>query len=566
MPRRQASHPVPSSHNSASAHTHTSNALVLPDPNSIPERTESRSAPSSPTEKLHASHAAADDRGDALHTKQRSPRTADHTQGRPKSVLIDTSALGKYAEISFIPEQSARPAPPRRRGTKYSEIVHPEPAVGSGEREGAGQEGRGTPEVIDSSIYDTPNSAAPPVPQRPGPSFGEPEDPFSSEFFPTASAPATVAAAAAGGNHQKNDAGAGPTADVDPFVGFTGDVFDTNVDDPSQFYDHPPTHHPRTEPPSATTQPPASDGPSNGYAVPPSNSDTQQKATPPDEDDSSDFTGASTYEDASMFVRDLQRDRELRGEIFAPAADVFLSRPDNREGKEDSPQYDLPPSSFPECDQQREEDDAAAAATAYDFPAALSKHPYKRPDEPPTYSNVPQHEPHLHVVKYPAGTGKAASSSPQQTSRQRLDMPLPPIPPDPAPGQTQVWPPPSKAYPAAAPKAQAPPPLPARPKQPSSSAADLPPPLPPMSFPRKDDFPPLPPRKKTNGGPSGSPPSSVQEAPLPLLPGRGSDREVAIMRLVELGYSRSDIVRALAVAKNDPQLAELILKEFGHHR
>lgn len=40
-------------------------------------------------------------------------------------------------------------------------------------------------------------------------------------------------------------------------------------------------------------------------------------------------------------------------------------------------------------------------------------------------------------------------------------------------------------------------------------------------------------------------------------------REDAIMELVSLGYSRSDVVRAMAVAGNDYLLAKSILKEFG---
>ena len=82
-----------------------------------------------------------------------------------------------------------------------------------------------------------------------------------------------------------------------------------------------------------------------------------------------------------------------------------------------------------------------------------------------------------------------------------------------------------------------------------------------------EDHPPLPPRKKTTNG-NTSPPCNYDSSPRSSLErvrggGMSTAREDAIMELVSLGYSRSDVVRAMAVAGNDYLLAKSILKEFG---
>ena len=132
----------------------------------------------------------------------------------------------------------------------------------------------------------------------------------------------------------------------------------------------------------------------------------------------------------------------------------------------------------------------------------------------------------------------------------RMDMPLPPLPPS------------SSSSPPVPQRAQA-----TAPSSSSSSQDGL-----------SNSYPPLPPRNpRANGGASspvppqqqqqqqqvpqeparGAPPSSASSAP------RGQCREDSIMDLVTLGYSRSDVVRALSIARNDFNIAKGILMEFG---
>ena len=164
-----------------------------------------------------------------------------------------------------------------------------------------------------------------------------------------------------------------------------------------------------------------------------------------------------------------------------------------------------------------------------------------------------------------------SNSDPHPPSR--ADMPLPPLPSNHNQGAT------------AGPKA--PPPLPARPPvmthtlsqkkaPPVHPSRSDPPPLPPYNprrpqqqqqqgAPSVEEHPPVPPRKKATNGNTSPPNSSSPRSTLERARGGGGNttREDIIMELCSLGYSRSDIVRALAVAGNDYQLAKLILKEFG---
>lgn len=128
----------------------------------------------------------------------------------------------------------------------------------------------------------------------------------------------------------------------------------------------------------------------------------------------------------------------------------------------------------------------------------------------------------------------------------RLDMPLPPLP-------TSS---PSPPLPQRTPTCQPPP----------STHDSL-----------TNSYPPLPPRNpRANGGGSSpipgqhSPPESARSQQLPSSSTSSSSlnpvprgREDCIMDLVALGYSRSDVVRALSVARNDFNIAKSILMEFG---
>ena len=100
--------------------------------------------------------------------------------------------------------------------------------------------------------------------------------------------------------------------------------------------------------------------------------------------------------------------------------------------------------------------------------------------------------------------------------------------------------------------------------------------------PMKRNEPPLPPRNlRTNGQqnkdpplPPRNPPTRVNASPGP--PGVGMvhipptqrvpQREQTILNLVKLGYSRSEVVKALIVAQNSPDLAKNILESFGSRK
>ena len=79
-----------------------------------------------------------------------------------------------------------------------------------------------------------------------------------------------------------------------------------------------------------------------------------------------------------------------------------------------------------------------------------------------------------------------------------------------------------------------------------------------------DKNPPILPQKKATNGSTSPPTNSSPRSTLERARGGGNTtREDIIIEMCSLGYSRSDIVRALAVAGNDYQLARLILKDFG---
>jgi len=181
----------------------------------------------------------------------------------------------------------------------------------------------------------------------------------------------------------------------------------------------------------------------------------------------------------------------------------------------------------------------------------------------------------MHVLNYSSKAGGLNASRQLSNSDSCLpswqDMPLPPLPTD--PHQLPPF------------DSSAPPPLPARPtgmkhppmqpmhkEGPPHHAVNNPPPLPPyrkvqQGVPCAEDHPPLPPRKKTTNG-NTSPPCNYDSSPRSSLERvRGGGMSIvwedAIIELVSLGYSRSDVVRAMAVAGNDYLLAKSILKEFG---
>ena len=80
---------------------------------------------------------------------------------------------------------------------------------------------------------------------------------------------------------------------------------------------------------------------------------------------------------------------------------------------------------------------------------------------------------------------------------------------------------------------------------------------------RVDKNPPIPPRKKATNGSTSPPTNSSPRSTLERPRGGDTTREDTVIDLCSLGYRRSDVVRAIAVSRNDYQLAKSILQTFG---
>ena len=529
-------------------------------------------------------------------------------------MMIDTNTKMNYAQVAFTKEQSDRPLPVSRRDTKYSSIIYPPATSSSGMASAAsldsnlppppppshstarGANAVGHQQPVDSdsptgneALYDTPLPAMRMIPDN---------DPWS----PGVSS-----------NEQSRPLPPPTTTDGRSRDPFSEDPFTSSAEewnDPAAFYDRPPP--PRPHPTASSGGPNAHPGASTTNGS--SDVHTEEEEIKEElegelffEDNSADFTGGSTYEDATEFLIAVRRSSVKKkpedghplgtSEIFAPAAEVYHGEDHNVNEQTSSANddvsapYDVPPVLFDHASGQhlilpssnRLEDADDTGGSSYEYPSALSMYPPARRDGTETGS---QEEPTLHMMNYtsksssPGLTRHTSATDPRHASSSRQDMPLPPLPTNPSHAQAQSDQPP-------------PPPLPARPpsmkqlrdgsivRSGSSGGRNQtqqhPPPLPPMNIPRKggppqqhagstpsstpEEFPPLPPRKKPNGNHPSPPPNP--DSPPTAIRSAANAREDGIMELVVLGYSRSDVVRAMAISKNDSQLALLILKEFG---
>ena len=448
--------PVPARRQCSQAAADTRPAA--PEPVLAPERGETRSAPSSPTEPPKQFEHSLPLAG------SKSPPTA-----RPRSMMVETNARLTYATVAFD-DSTPHPAPYPRRNTKYSNVVYQQPPT---EEE--------LPMATTSSASQPPPTEAETTPTRE--EGGKQADPFTE----------------------------------DPFAGANVEEWS----DPAAFYDKPPPPRPSPQKSEELKQ----------EAIARAICDVT----------SADFTGESAYEDTSQFLRDIQR---------KVAGDVLNHEPLRREEEEEEdegPEYDLPPADLLESVPPVDESEPFVGN--YDYPAELSKFPRE---------GGSADEPALHTMNYSKPT------PPSSRAVARHELPLPPLPQkEELSGQLQQQ------------EAQAPPPLPARPgAMKPLLPSDQRPPLPPYTVQRKagaatptsEDAvsqPPLPPRvSKPNGSsPSPSPEnrSSASTATQPPV----SNRETAILDLVALGYTRGDVVRALAIVNNDFNMAKKILREFG---
>ncbi len=484
--------------------------------------------------------------------------------------MADADSKVQYTTVAFTPDQSNKPFVKTRKGTLYANVI---PHAINESLEGEPQPfPRGRTQSLDrrqvpaskppqplEATYDVPPvELPPPVPTR-FQSTEEPRPPNNDPFQPL------------------ERASPSPMSPVDPFF---VDPFGSEQDewsDPASFYERPPPPRPVLQSHMPLGRLENGSGDFNddeeevdgegegekeeeGEELPRDvgESDGFDLASTPQEDDT---TGGSAYEDASQFILEAQRrgpskeksletDWGKERDLFSAAGEVFQGEPEGEGAEEEvESQYDVP--SGERCLPDREEHGG------YEFPTELAKHPYKKGNAD---NAVPQ-----------VSRGGGASPSPVKHTTNsdyarvpsRHEMPLPPLPT----GQAQSY---GHALPRGGTnKTSSPPPLPARPLL-VKQEREEPPPLPPMNFPRRnasqDDptHPPLPPRGSTKkAGANGHQAPPPEAAPPTSRAGGTSVREDGIMELVALGYSRSDVVRALAVSKNDAQLARMILKEFG---
>lgn len=629
--RRLASHPPITSSGKMDAHQQ---GLCVKEK----DVSESHSAPSSPTEKATDGSLKGDENCSPQKVSPRHSSRSPNYQ-RPKSVVVDMTTGLNYAQVQFANGHNVggRPKASQRRNTKYTSIAYQpenakkslkEDADGHGKSDGghyaqdqARQQSsppstasrnsdhhhhhfshshsspRGSPVPTShdgASMYDLP----PPIPMRmdlqesnEGGMVGG-GDKLSTTSFETVH------------KRHSSDPFHGGVTDpfaVDPFGG------DSAWNDPSAFYDKPPSRQPipaRSEPPSSATASSASSSQAPGMSGCSSGVSTQLPSSATAFDDnvvnSSDFTGESSYEDTFEVLQNLQKMKS--GDPYAPASVVYMGQ-DGTKVEQTRHQQGHNETSSPELNQLNKD--------SYEFPTELAKYPMKRGEPMPGFGgqatmpvdNQPQcvEEPTLHTFNYspklphnppvpPPPSSSSSSSGSSVTrhesfSRSSRNMPLPPIPTE-MPSQQQQqqspWQPPHPTFPV-----DHAPPLPARTvpnsgkpplpgnhpsmrKAATPASDEQPPRLPPPNHPWGNKRhpsepadsagnPPLPPRKKE--GPSvaetpGAAPSMAQQQTV-------RREEFALRELLALGYSKAEIDRALKITRNDYAMAKMILQEFG---
>ncbi len=481
-----------------------------------PEKTsESHSAPSSPTGEAKRLVVPTDTSPVSSRSSSAlnaSPRTSPTS--RPRSMMVDMSSqeLG-YSTVQFTDSLNQKPFKAQRRDTKYSEIVHP-PTPATLEAPEAPKpipRTRSLDRKQDPKLVPCGAEGSPP-PSKVYPEMTSGDDPFLN-------------------TEALGDPFAHNPFDNDPFA-------DDNADDwrdSTAFYDHPPPPRPYTA----------------GMEVP--KKSPSPEPVPDDlkfDGETADCTDESAYQDTKDFLEGVQA--KHRGEEFQvsndnPRLSADLYMPDMSE----------PPQSVPEPVAKHSPTSKQSSSGTYEYPTILDKYQKRSED------SKPSDEPPLHSLTYsklaPSAPGNLTRSESLRASGRRA-MPLPPLPDD------KDQPPLPLPPPAAAivhPIRLSPPPLPARPMGPPQPGY---PSLPPLNHPwgnkkaRSEELPanpPLPPRRKEpapvyNGG--NEPPKPSAGTP---------ETNSSVPELLALGYTLSEIERALIISKNDITLAKLILKEFG---
>lgn len=610
--------PIPARRNATSSApppqtSSTSQAGVTPTATSRIEDVtlKSQSAPSSPTEKT-AQELDAAARGGLQNV----------SPNRPRSMAVPEESI-KYTTIKFA-DVNHHP-PPARRNTAYSDIKHPsnQPSTineseSSGLASPLGDERPISPSYVSMGVCHVQ------LPSRDAESADQTEEPAYDVPPP----PVPVRFGGQDGSNPQEAPHSPPTpmardaSKKSPDDPFTRDPFyDSSWNDPSAFYDTPRS--------VLNAKPEAQED----CYIEIGGVTTTAAATTAAASTTADFTGDSSYEDTSSFLLDIR----ARFKNSLPGEMLHVTQahhgPSEQQEVDDTAaaMYDLPPI---------EKDKVSATAPAkpsstvnadtqfgsYDFPAALSRFPFREGGEgggagEDTGKEKSRDEPPLHTIQYPtqrmpfqhsvsesvsvttavcSTTGVVRSESVSHGSR--ANIPLPPTPleqnlrglessgrvePPPLParqgGALPLKPVPLRDVPVAMPTAMPPlKPVPLR-DVPGAAVHHKPAPardgaLPPI--PNANDRPPLPPMNLSWRNKKQAAGSSAQDNP-PLPPRNkagGSSanghpdgsanatpqhEDPTMLDLMSKGYQRADIESALRIAKNDHELAKSILKEFG---
>ena len=300
----------------------------------------------------------------------------------------------------------------------------------------------------------------------------------------------------------------------------------------------------------------------------------------PDLNDSLDVTGSSAYEDSSLILAAINRGKQVsssNNNTTDPSLIVVQQQQQgNTHSGYSSPVFDIA-NDTSECDKITFVDSRSSTPPindAYQFPSELDIHPAN-------FSPVPNDRERSKDCMNNFETHNATSTSTQSDLYDEPPMGLLSFPPKPERSTT----PPPPLYSNILTETPAPPlsvdrsvsiePIP-RPRTnttpthvPNKASAPLPtirnePPLPPRNPLRTNGQvmdPPVPPRNPTRVSSSPGPPGGgvVHTPPTQRI----HQREQTILNLVQLGYSRSEVVKALAVAQNSADLAKKILESFG---
>ena len=234
--------------------------------------------------------------------------------------------------------------------------------------------------------------------------------------------------------------------------------------------------------------------------------------------DSLDFTGGSSFEE-QMVIEAIRRSKEMEE---SAGQDTEPTNVKNKVNEEEDPtvtnidSVDFTPPGY----------------NPYDFPNVLDKHPRDADSNHPPQETRPKdmyEEPPMELLTF----AKKEQPKPKNDATYSSVYPseLGPLPPLPNKETTS----PEQCLRSRSPVCPADPPLP--PRNTSRVNGQL-------------QEPPLPPRNRV----SASPGPSV---------GRTSDREQMISTFMNQGFSRADIIKAMAISQNNMELAKMILDGFG---